>query len=166
MSGNTQPISSEHISSTVKSMSTFQATLSIPVLNTYISEDGFEVDKIEGLVVPATQVVGNISVDTHDGYMIVASISAGNGAITNIDQKNGVISYISDGLASLKYDYISNNLLGLMLNVSSGKLSGNIDFKLAFRVFITDFEFDCKLTSLQMTTTPNDVPTLNVGLQR
>lgn len=165
MTGNTQPISNEKIASTTKNISTFQATLSLPVLNSYISDTGFEEDKINGSTVPATETAGSITVSVLDGYMIVAEI-VGNGSITNINQETGAINYISDGTATLKYDYISNNLLALMLKVANGDLSGNIDFNITFKVFIAEFDFDCKLVNLRMATTPNDVPTLQVGLQR
>lgn len=165
MTGNTQPQAGDQIASTVKNISTFQATLAIPVLRTYISDTGFEEDKISGSTVPATQSAGSITVPVLDGYLITAEI-IGNGNITNIDQKTGVISYIGDGTGSMKYDYISNNLLTLMLKISAGKLSGNIDLKITFSVFNVDFEFDCKLTALQFVSKPNDAPALQLGLQR
>lgn len=165
MTGNTQPQAGEQIASTVKNISTFQATLAIPVLRTYISDTGFEEDKINGSTVPATQSAGSVTVPVLDGYMIVAE-GVGGSNVTNIDQKTGVISYISDGTASIKYDYISNNLLAFMLKISAGKLSGNIDLKITFSVFTVDFEFDCKLTALQFVSKPNDAPALQLGLQR
>lgn len=165
MTGNTQPQAGDQIASTVKNISTFQATLAIPVLRTYISDTGFEEDKIDGSTVPAPSSAGSITVPVLDSYMIIAEV-IGGGGITNIDQKTGVISYISDGTASIKYEYISNNLLAFMLKISAGKLSGNIDLKITFSVFTVDFEFDCKLTALQFVSKPNDAPALQLGLQR
>lgn len=165
MTGNTQPVGGDMIASTVKNISTFQATMSIPVLNSYISETGFVEDQVEGGNLPANESAGSVEVDVLEGYVIIAEI-VGTGSITNINQETGVISYIGDGSASINYSYISNNLLTLMLRVSAGKLSGNIDFKITFSIFNVDFEFDCKLTTLQFTSTPNDIPTLQVGFQR
>jgi len=165
MTGNTQPVSSDVIASTVKSIATFQATLSIPVLNNYINEDGFGgIGDIAGATVGA-QSEGTYTVDVKKGYKIVATI-LGEGSIKNIDQETGEISYISFGEASLKYDYVLINLLSLMLKVSNGTLSGNTDFNIKFTVYSEDFNFHCKLIAFRNGSKPNDAPTLQVGLQR
>lgn len=166
MTGNTQPIGNELIASTVKNIATFQCTLSIPILTSYKSSVGFSEDTVTGGTEDVTTTYGTIQVNTMEGYKIVASVLVGSGSITKIDQDTGEITWVSAGAITIKYDYVSNNLLGLILKVSAGQLSGNVDFELTFSVYNVDFEFDCKLTSVQMVSMPNDIPVLNVGLQR
>lgn len=164
MSGNIQPIGGDKIASTVKNMSTFQASLSIPMLNNYISTDSYFY-KLDGGTETVSEVTGTITVEVKKGYKISATISGGS--IVSINQNTGVIQYITGGIsATIDYDYECYNLLTALLKISSGEISGNIDFNITFSVFNVDFDYDCKLISLQMATTPNDVPTLQVGLQR
>ena len=162
MSGNTQPLGGDIIASTVKNMATFQASLSIPVLNNYISTTAL--DTIDGGEEAVTQQEGTITVDVINGYDIVASIVGGQ--IKSINQETGVISYISGGSATIGYDYKCYNLLVILLKISNGELTGNKNISLTFDVFDIEFEYVCKLTSLQFTSTPNDVPTMQMGLLR
>lgn len=162
MTGNTQPISGDMIASTVKNISTFQATLSIPILGSYIPEeiDGGYNNNIEGSDSP-------YRVDIHSGYTILAEIAGGT--ITSINQETGDIYFtLNEGIdvTRLEWSYEGINLLDTLMNISSGNLSGNTNIKLEFEIFNILFEFDCKLTSVQMTSTPNDIPTLQVGIQR
>ena len=164
MSGNTQPIGGDMIASTVKNMSTFQASLSIPVLNNYV------LPHINGgnMTLPTSQ--NTYTVLTHVGYTITATIEGGT--ITNINQETGVITYSPDEVGTdiyvtLYWEYESNvNLLETLLTISNGTLTGNTDISITFTIFNVDFDYNCKLTSLQFTSLPNDVPTMQIGLIR
>lgn len=164
MSGNTQPIGGDMIASTVKNMATFQAALSIPVLNNYT------LPHINGSTrtFPTTQ--NTYTVSTHIGYTITATIE--NGTIVSINQETGLITWTPDEFGpqysvtlTWKYEPIVN-LLEIFMQITSGTLTGNTDINIKFSVYNTNFNYNCKLTSLQMVSVPNDVPTLNVGLQR
>lgn len=164
MTGNTQAVGNEKLASTVKNISTFSATMSLPVLNTYINEDGFLFDVIEGPEESVSSDEHELYVEVEKGYFITATIASGT--ITEIDQENGIIKYNSLVDTTITYNYIGNNLLSVLLKISAGKLSGNITLNLKFTVFNVNFDLDCKLVTLQMTSLPNNVPAISVGLQR
>lgn len=164
MTGNTQPIGGDMIASTVKNMATFQASIAIPVLNNYL------LPYIDGGTHTAPSSQNTYQVLTHNGYEITAD--AEGGTITNIDQDTGIITYTPDEIGPgiyvvLTWNYVPTyNLLTTLMNISRGNLTGNTTFTLSFTIFNCEFSYDCKLVSLQFTSKPNDVPTLQVGLQR
>lgn len=170
MSGNTQAISGDLIASTVKNIATFSLSLSIPLLKTYISEDGFLEDRISGGSEQGSLGFGTytIQVETKENYLLRATADGISAKIDNINQKTGEITYtkLNAGATTITYFYVCNNLLSFMLKVSAGQLSGNVNFEISFKVFDIEYNYTCKLISLQMTTTPNEIPTLQVGFQR
>lgn len=165
MTGNTQPIGGDMIASTVKNMATFQASISIPVLNNY------ELPPIEGdsVTIPTSQTP-SYHVPVKSNYTITATMEGGT--IIEINQTTGIITYTPDEIGPeisvvLTYNYEpTDNLLNMFMNISRGNLTGNTAFSLSFDVNDIHFSYSCKLVSLQFITKPNDVPTLQVGLQR
>ena len=163
MTGNTQPIGGDKIASTVKNMATFQATMSIPVLDDYIKKENLTTVSLSSSPTSYYYPTGLIP----DERQVLKATLVG-GTITSIVQNNGYIVYTLDPDAdAYKLTFwLETNLLDNFTDIASGKISGNIDLNLTFSVHNISFDFDCKLVSLQMTSMPNDIPTLQVGLQR
>lgn len=162
MTGNTQPLSSQEIASTVKNISTFSASISIPVLNNY----GIKTE-LEGSQASVDVEESYYSgVTLHAGYKIVAWIDVGE--ITSINQQNGTIYFSFTGQASttLHWKYVSVTLLDDLMDIAAGQKTGNTTLTLTFSVYNTYFNYECKLISCHMISKPNDAPALQIGVQR
>lgn len=158
MTGNTQPISGNYIASTEKNISTFSCSLTIQSFNNYV------LPNLASGVELVDSSLDHLQVPTHDGYTITATIE--DGTINSIDQSTGTIYFTITQETILRWNYVSINLLSDLMKISAGQLTGNKTFRLTFSVFDTNFDYDCKIISVQMVSMPNNVPGLQIGLQR
>jgi len=113
--------------------------------------------------------VTDFKIDTKSIELI--NFSLNYSMTTNTQQKQGEniassVKNVSSLTITISTPIVSGTLLTNISNTLSGSYSGNQNYTITYKIGTSSFSYNMKLTSCQIITAPNQVPSLQLGFMK